>query len=568
MSARYIFTEKNNCQDCYKCIRECPVKAIKVEDLSASVMPENCIYCGHCTEVCPVEAKKVREDISYVKYLLSNHSNVIISLAPTYITEFSEIPSPNLIKALEMLGFSMVSETAIGAEIISSSIKEKMPGMEKGVHISPCCPATVELIKKYHPAQADKILPIDTPMLAHGKFLREKYGKDIKIVFIGPCIAKKKEADMNPGIIDAVITFQNLRKWFAQENIDPLEISADQNNKFEPFEAGKGNLYPSEGGMIACLKEGPEIEDVKYISLSGISRLTPLLSDLDKLGNKHHYFLELMACDGGCINGPCTSHTESVAIKNLRINSYSKQDKKLVSYKEIALENNYDYISELKKPVYKDSEIIDTLHSIGKYTTSDELNCGGCGYESCRDFASAVLEGKAERKMCISYMRRVAQDKASVLLQSMPYGVVIVDKKLKIVESNRNFAEIAGNDALLVYDAKPGLEGADLRKLIAYSHLFENFIESGEEKLERDIKNENHFVHLSIFPLHGNDLLCGIVHNLRAPELKREEIVKRTRTVIRDNLNTVQKIAFYLGENASNMETLLNSIVDIHNEEE
>jgi PAS domain-containing protein len=278
--------------------------------------------------------------------------------------------------------------------------------------------------------------------------------------------------------------------------------------------------------------------------------------------------LELMACDGGCINGPGCSIKESLALKNMQVQPEKPFVNKLFAPDPLPdLFNDYDYIEALEKFSYLETDIRETLRSIGKQSRDDELNCGGCGYESCRDFARAVLDGKAERKMCVSYMRRLAQDKASALLQRMPYGVVIVDKHLHIVESNRNFAELAGESALLAYDAKPGLEGTDLRKLVSYFGYFENLFHTGENTLEKDIKTDAQFLHLSIFPLQANHLLCGIVHNLRAPELRREEIVKRTRKVIRENLETVQKISFYLGENASNMETLLNSIVNIQDED-
>lgn len=570
MSTRYIYTETNDCQDCYKCIRECPVKAIKMEDQSASIMQDQCIICGHCTQVCPVGAKKVKEDISTVKYFLKNHQRVIVSLAPSYISEFPEYSQNQFISALKSLGFSAISETALGAEIVSSFIKNDIQKMSNGVYISPCCPSTIELIKKYYPQHSDKILAVDTPMLAHGKYLRDYYGKETKIVFIGPCIAKKKEADLNQGIIDTVITFKRLREWFEEEKINPAHFPETGKNIFQPVSAGIGNLYPIEGGMIASVKDKDHAEDMEYLSYSGVDRLMPILSDLEHLATNKKVFLELMACEGGCINGPGNTNHDSVVIKTLKVRSNNKKDfpKEIKTQMPEDLINHYDYIDAVEKPEFSDNEIIDTLKSIGKYNQKDELNCGGCGYESCRDFAKAVLNGMAEEQMCISYNRRVAQDKASALLQRMPYGVVIVDNQMKIVECNYNFAELTGKDSMLAYEAKPGLKGVDLAKLISYSHYFENLLHAGEGSVEKDIKTESHFLHLSVFTLQKNHLLCAILHNLRAPEIKREEIIKRSRKVIRENLATVQKIAFYLGENASSMETLLNSIVDIQKEKD
>lgn len=569
MDSHYIYTEKNDCQDCYKCIRECTLKAIKMVDHSASIIQDNCIYCGHCTTLCPVGAKKVKDDITKVKLLLNQGKEVYVSLAPSYYAEFPEYSPGEFISMLKSLGFTAVSETALGAETVSAYVNQYLKAADDGVFISSCCPSVVELIHKYYNHQKGKILPVDTPMLTHGKILRQHYGKDISIVFIGPCVAKKKEADMNPGIIDAVITFKRLREWMEDAGIIKENIQSTTEDDFQPRTANKGKLYPLEGGMIDSVLENSKIENLNHLSLSGVERIIPVLNQLDKLEGKHKVFLELMACEGGCIEGPGNSNDDSVIVKTLNINSLKKNEGAgLFSLDAIPdLVNNFNYFEPVTKKTFSELEINDTLHSIGKVSSKYELNCGGCGYESCRDFAKAVLSQKAERTMCVSYMRRIAQDKANALLQRMPYGVVIVDRELKVVESNQLFAKLTGEDAEIAFDAKPGLEGADLRKLIPYASYFENLMVSGETMLERDIRMGNQLIHLSIFTIQANQLLCGIVHNLRIPELNREEIVKRTRTVISDNLKTVQKIAFYLGENASNMETLLNSIVNIQNDD-
>lgn len=568
MSTRYIYTEKNDCQDCYKCIRECPVKAIKVEDQSASVIQESCVYCGNCVKSCPVEAKKVKEDISTVKFFLQQGKSVFVSLAPSFRAEFGNATDKQIIASLKQIGFTGVSETAIGAEIISEYTRKQLQKLPNGVYISPCCPATVELIKKYYPQHASHILPTDTPMLAHGKYLREKYGTQIKTVFIGPCVAKKKEAEKNKGAIDAVITFKRLKKWFDDEKIVPTNNISCGAQEFLPYPATKGKLFPIEGGMLQCIDAQKQEQNISYMSFSGTERLLPILNDLQSLHGEQKVFLELMACEGGCINGPSTSCNDSLAMKTMRLQQSAPLHKTMSPpVIKANIDNHYNYILPLEKETYSESQIKETLKSVGKRYHKDELNCGGCGYESCRDFVQAVLQQKAERKMCVSYMRRVAQDKATVLLQRMPYGVVIIDKNLQIVESNRNFATLLGRSASSIYDMQQGLEGENIKDLWPFAFYFENMLQAGAHSLEKDIKTENQFLHLSVFSLHGNHLLCAILRNLSAPELKREEIVKRSRTVIRENLKTVQKIAFYLGENASNMETLLNSIVDIQKEE-
>lgn len=569
MSSSYIYTEKNDCQDCYKCIRKCPVKAIKIEKQSASILQENCVYCGYCTISCPMGAKKVREDISSVKYLLQKNEDVIVSLAPTWVSEFPDFNKHEIISLLKKLGFSKISETALGAEIISTHIKNTLLNDKPGVHISPCCPSSVELIQKYYSSYSKHIIKVDTPMLAHGKFLREHYGNNVKVVFIGPCISKKGEADNNPGVIDVVITFNRLKEWLKDEGLLEEHPESDNKHKFEPFESNKGSLYPITGGMIAALRDKNKSAEVNYMSFSGINTIIPILNDLEKLENHAPVFLELMSCVEGCICGPGTSTEDAAALKRTLIlkNYKSLNNNSSVPKLEQSLLNNYGNSQEILVSPHTESEIDEILKSIGKRLKTDELNCGGCGYEDCREFAKAILSDKAERSMCVSYMKRVAQDKASLLLQRIPYGVVIVDEELKVQESNKIFADFAGQEAVLAFEAKPGLEGADLTKLIPYYQYFSNLFHSRENVLEQDIHSGPHHLHLSIFKLDNQNLLCGIIHNLRAPEITREEIIKRTRKVIRENLSTVQKIAFYLGENASNMETLLNSIVDIQQED-
>lgn len=573
MNTAYIYTDKNDCQDCYKCIRECPVKAIRMEDQSASVIPENCIYCGHCISICPAGAKHAREDISTVKYLLQQNNRVIVSLAPSWPSEFPGYSMETMVGILLKLGFHKVSETALGAEIVTEKVASELAQKTSGVSISACCPSAVELILKYYPQYEENILKVDTPMLAHGKYLREVYGQDIKVVFIGPCIAKKKESDHNPGIIDAVITFERLKAWIHEQDLDrgiqEAEGQADAPLAFEPREACSGNLYPLAGGMISGLNDKSETRKITCMSFSGVETIDSVLKDLDLLMHDSPVFMELLSCTEGCINGPGCVSCNSVAVKRSRILQEKARRKASAPIKLSSdIGNPYNYIDSVSVNSYSESEIVETLRSIGKRSKEDEINCGGCGYECCRDFARAVLDGIAERKMCVSYMRRVAQDKATVLLQRMPYGVVIADKHMRILETNRVFIELAGTKAIEMNEEMPGLEGVRLSSVIPFHQSFKNLLDSGENVLEKDIKTDACYYHLSVFTLDGRNQLCGILHNLRAPELNRKEILKRTRAVVRENLETVQKIAFHLGENASNMETLLNSIVDIQNDQD
>jgi iron only hydrogenase large subunit-like protein len=216
-----IYTEKNNCLDCYKCVRECPVKAIKLEDHNASIVSELCIYCGHCTQVCPANAKTIRDDVDVARKLLASGVAVAVSLAPSFVGDFDDCSPLQLIEALRRLGFTYISETALGAQWVSARTAEFLDAQESGVFISSACPSVVELVQKYHPEHLGKLTPILSPMQAHGKMLRAYYQTPLHVVFFGPCIAKKCELDSGDNYIDVALTFKDLKQWFSERGIIP-----------------------------------------------------------------------------------------------------------------------------------------------------------------------------------------------------------------------------------------------------------------------------------------------------------------------------------------------------------
>ncbi len=565
-----VYTEKNNCQDCYKCIRECSVKAIKVDKGRASVVPELCTFCGRCTEVCPAKAKKVRNDLWKAQKIVETSTEIAVSIAPSYISEWSSVPKDKFIAALKLLGFTHVSETALGAEKVSECTTKYIDKSCKHLHISSACPAVVELIEKFYPKLVDNIVPISSPLLAHAKYLKNKLGKNTPVIFIGPCIAKKRESDNNPELVDVAITFDDLRIWFNQEQIEFDEIkSTEDSDIFFPFESGLATLYPTDGGMIKSINNYNTRSDITLMNFSGLNRIQKTLTGISKYNISEKIFLELLACSGGCINGPGTSEKLPHALKNMRIISETR-NRKLNNNINIESEELYfNYKSrKANMPEYSISEYREALQLVGKYSEKDELNCGGCGYDSCKDFAHAILECRAERSMCASYMRGVAHNKASVLLQKIPSGVVMVDENLMVIETNKSFAKILGDEIMMIFEANPGMRGANLRKLVSFHKPFSSILSSGTENYETDVKHNGKLLHLSLFTIQPNKIVGGVVRDLTMPEIRRDEVIKRTKTVIKENLNTVQRIAYLLGENASKTEAILNSIVESHNTDE
>jgi len=246
-----LYTETAECQDCYKCLRRCSVKAIKIHEGHATIMPELCVGCGNCVRTCPVGAKRIRDDIERARLLLKMKKRVIVSLAPSYVAEFRGVAKERLIRGLKTLGFYGVSETALGAEEVSASVAAMLGDRDGGVFLSSACPTAVELIKKYHPVHAANITELYSPVLAHASMLRREYGEDIGIVFVGPCVSKKMEADSHPDLLDVAITFEELRRWLESEDIDLTTVPFGPNDRFIPEGAREGALYPVDGGMIA-----------------------------------------------------------------------------------------------------------------------------------------------------------------------------------------------------------------------------------------------------------------------------------------------------------------------------
>lgn len=573
MNLQAIYTEKNNCQDCYKCIRQCPVKAIKMENHTASIISDLCIECGHCILTCPIGAKRFRDDTKAAKLLLSSDFKVIASIAPSYTSEYNDYSKASFIAALKALGFWKVSETGLGADLYNQEAAKYLNTKQKGLFVSSCCPSVVNLVKKYYPEHLEKLLPIRSPMYMHAQFLKETYGQNTKIIFIGPCISKKTEAIEKAASIDTVLTFEELNNWFESEGIKLNQQETKSTDIFEPFEAKLGGLYPIDGGLSQGIKEEMQQKDIRTLAFSGVKTIKDIFQKMEDEAEPDLCLLELMACPGGCVNGPTSIKEKSLVSKIIDTHTHLNQSEQA---KDFCLLHPEEVTLSMAHPAFKETtldkkitneidlekEIEEALKSVGKTTEKDQLNCSGCGYETCRNFAKALILEKAERSMCVSYMRRVANNKASVLLQKMPYGVFMVDEQLRIIESNFNFAKLLGKEVEELFETIPGLEGAYLDLLLPSQKLFYNFLCSGEDSLEKDILINKKRIHLSIFSIQKHKILCGIIQNLNTSEIIDNEVIKRTKAVIEDNLSTVQKVAFLLGENASKTEVMLNSIID------
>ena len=570
-----IYTEVTSCRDCYKCVRACPTKAIQIKDGHAMIIKERCVFCGKCVHVCPNSAKKIRDDVSRVRLAMSSGKRTICSLAPSYASEFKG-EEGKLLTALKMLGFSDISETAIGAQIVSEAIDMYVASNNGECSwIGTACPSVVELVKKYYPESVKRLAPVPSPLEVHSAYLRKLYGDEIIIVFIGPCAAKKHEADMYPGYPDFALTFHELRRWFEIAGINLEDVEVDESVRFIPSKAGLSSLYPIEGGQIATSKIwGNDIIHPKAIALSGMDQV------ISALREKHEEtaFLELLGCDGGCISGPGTERDYSIAFRKKASSDYtacriSSEDDLFEGDEDFAkevLEKGYTILGGKQPGVenafarkYSEDDIKRALVELGKLSKEDELNCGGCGYNTCREMAIAYLDGMAEIEMCVTKMRKEAQSKVDVLLRTIPMGVVIVDSDLKIADCNLQFLDLFGDmeEGFLDQDMLEMVKGLPVERFVPFADKFKDqFFLSHPGQYRMHYKDK--FIRVTFFLVEKKRLLGAMFNDITNPTIRRETVVKKAEDVIQKSLETVQQIASLLGENAAETEIMLNSLID------
>ena len=574
-----IYTEASACRLCNKCLNRCPVKALCVQDGPPDILSNRCIFCGKCVRSCPSRAKRVRSDVQAVQNLIGSGDPVYVSLAPSFPAEFYGCTPERLIAALKRLGFHAVSETAIGADLVTAATASDLEAAQpehktQKLVLSSACPAVVLYIKRYAPAFVPYLNDRASPLLAHAAFLRHRYGPKTRVVFIGPCIAKKREADQMKEIA-AAITFDELRQWFDEAGIRLDDIPDDEAaaQRFVPRRAAKGAFFPVDGGMLVALRKYHGVSRTSNMVLSGINTIAETLNsdtlNADRLETP--LFLELLACQGGCVNGPCITRDASAINRRAQLLQYAAAADDLLDAETagagaaISLDGTLT-AQELPARKYAQAEINAALAEIGKYDKRDELDCSHCGYETCRAFAAALLDKRVDKTMCAAYTRNLAQRKANTLIQAMPAGVVIVDKNHKVVECNRKFAHLLGSDIEELYEIDPNLCGLNLNKVAGLGQYFEEAFNGGVKNgVDFEFRDGERIFNLNIFEIERGEILAGVLEDITKPQTRRDRTVARAQKIIDKNVQTVQKIAFLLGENAAEIEGILHSIIESYN---
>jgi iron only hydrogenase large subunit-like protein len=522
-----VYTLNNECHDCYKCVRECYVKAIKINDGHASVVNRKCLSCGHCVRVCPSNAKRIRCDVDSVKRLINEQKNVVVSLAPSWAGVF-ELSDAGMVAVLKRLGFTGVSETALGAQEVSLATASILRNGENALYISSACPVIVDYVRMYHPTFVDALVPIASPALTHAKMLKELYGYDICVVFIGPCASKKTEAYKHPELIDFALTFDELYSWIneAQIKFGDIEFSITDDDKFIPENSYEGALYPVTGGMIETLQHIGITDDVNMMTICSIERFDKAIKrfNLQKINRK--IFIEALACDDGCVNGPgIYTKRSGINITADILERIFKREKTPQAAKIIVDEvYRADPVEVINISL---EELIQAMQKIGKYKEEDELNCGGCGYQTCRDLAAALLAGEAEPSMCVSYMRKVAMKKVDAMLRCMPSASVIADGDLNVLEANDAFIDMFCGDSHEYCASRPdALKGMMLDRVIGFPDTVMSALRSGKDIRMEQFPINGRLFDISAFTIEPNAVVGAIITEVAQSKTNRYTIAR------------------------------------------
>ena len=536
--------KKSNCKNCYKCIRHCPVKSIRFSGNQAHIIGNECILCGQCFVVCPQNAKQIVDETEKAKVLLESGEPVVVSLAPSFVANYEGVGIESMREALKKLGFYDVEETAIGATIVKNEYERMLREEERDIIISSCCHSINLLIQKYFPSALEYLADVVSPMQAHCQDIKKRY-PGAKTVFVGPCVAKKDEAEHYKGIVDAVLTFEELSNWLKEENIE-LKQGMDKNEK------SRARFFPTTGGILKTMTQ--DVPDYNYMALDGVENCIDALCDIEN-GKIHKCFIEMSACVGSCIGGPVMEkYNRTAPVKDyITIANYAgNEDFKVNEPKPVELKKQFEYIEhELKMP--SETEIFAVLREMGKFKPADELNCGSCGYNTCREKAIAICQGKAEISMCLPFLKDKAESFSDTIVKNTPNGLIVLNEKLEVQQINeaaRNMLNIRSSSDVL---------GESIIRVLDPS-LFAEVLRTGMNiRGERVYLAEyRRYVEQSVVYDKESRLLVGIMRDVTDEEAEREKKEKISRQtvevadkVVDKQMRIVQEIASLLGETAA-----------------
>lgn len=549
--AHCLTLKKSNCKNCYKCIRNCPVKAIRFSGDQAHIIADECILCGRCFVVCPQNAKEIVSEVEKVKVMIQSGEPVIASMAPSFIANYDGVGINAMREGLQKLGFADVEETAIGATMVKTDYERLVHEKQKPVIISSACASVNLLIQKHYPEMIKYLADTLSPMQAHCRDIKRR-NPEAKTVFIGPCVAKKDEAQRYPGIVDAALTFEELTEWLEKENVR-LEKKVDSNPE------SLARIFPTVAGILRTMKDrDPEYE---YVAVDGIDNCIAALEDV-AAGHVSNCFMEMSACKGSCVNGPVMEKYHPWFITDyLSVTRYAGDKDFPVEQPEISeLSRRYD-ILEGMKDMPTERKIQEILSKMGKKKPSDELNCGTCGYDTCREKAIAIYQGKAEIEMCLPYLKEKAENFSNIIFDNTPNGLLVLNERLEIQQINpaacrimniRRPSDVLGSQIVTLLDPKPFLDALESRKSVfqcAYLAEYDRYVE------EQVLYDQSYRM-----------LFCMLedVSDEAAEREKKAEMRRQTTEVadkvVEKQMRIVQDIASLLGETAAETKIALTNL--------
>ena len=551
--------KKSNCKNCYKCIRHCPVKSIRFSGNQAHIIGNECILCGQCFVVCPQNAKEIVNETEKAKVLIQSGDPVYVSLAPSFIANYNGVGIGAMRKALQALGFCDVEETAIGATIVKREYERILAQEERDIVISSCCHSINLLIQKYFPKELEYLADVLSPMQAHCRDIKKRH-PEAKTVFIGPCVAKKDEAAYYGDIVDAVLTFEELTEWLKDARIT-LESEPDR------CEESRARFFPTTGGILKTMAQ--DAPGYTYMALDGTENCIAALRDIEN-GNIHHCFIEMSACVGSCVGGPVMEKYHRSPVKDyLAVAEFAGDKDFAVSQPDvIEIKKNFEPIPR-RGQMPSDAEIKDILRQMGKTRPEDELNCGSCGYNTCREKAIAIYQGKAEISMCLPYLKDKAESFSDSIVNNTPNGLIVLNENLEVQQINaaarrimniRSASDILGDQVVRILDPKIFLDVLESKRSVRDCRTY---LAEYQTYVEQTVVYDKDY-HLLICIMRD----VSDEENERAKkETIRQQTVEIADKVVDKQMRIVQDIASLLGETAAETKIALTKLKETISDE-
>lgn len=549
---KFLQLKKSNCKNCYKCIRNCPVKSIKFADGQANIIPDECILCGRCFVNCPQDAKQIRDDVPRVKEMIASGKKVIASVAPSFIAEFPLMDFAAMKDALLKLGFADAQETAIGATIVKNEYEKMIASGKHDVIISSCCHSVNALIQKYYPSVLPYLADVLSPMLAHCRVIKEE-NPGACAVFIGPCISKKEEAELY-GECDVALTYEELEAWMNEAGVVPAGDST------EPDEGKRGRFFPIKGGIIKSMHT--ENTGFTYLAVDGVQNCIAAIKEIES-GALKNCFIEMNACEGACINGPAISHHHKPLLSGeVKVVAFAGDDEFRVAM-PIDTFKNIPYIGTHEK-IPGEAAIKEILAKMGKTSPEQELNCGSCGYPTCREKAIAVYQGKADLSMCLPFLKEKAETFSGYVINNTPNAIFVLDENLCVQQINK------AGCALFNLKTPSDILGSPIVRLLNpadYLGVMTSGVPIKEKK--HYLAEYKKYVAETIVYDHEYHIVFSIMRDITSEEERQSErselcnkTVAITNEVIEKQMRVVQEIASLLGETTAETKIALTQLKD------